>query len=349
VVKAAARYRRVIQATHGPRNNGAVEPALAWVRAGNLGRVRYVHGLNYKPRTSIGKVAAPQPIPEGCDYDLWCGPAPRKPLHREYLHYDWHWDWDTGNGDLGNMGIHFMDACRWATGQQTLPPRVLTIGGRLGYDDDGETPNTLVTLLDYEPVPIIFEVRGLPSSARHLNTAWDRKAGETMDEYLGMRLGVIIHCEGGTLRFGSGKGCTAHDLQGRRMREFQGERVGTEQNFMDVVRSRRVADLHTPAIDGHLSCGLVHLTNISHRVGQGTPPQHLREACRADSNFSEALDRMLVHLAANEIDLERTPLTLGSALAFAPTTERFVGAGSEAANPLLSRDYRPPYQMPDGI
>jgi predicted dehydrogenase len=205
-----------------------------------LGRLRYIQGLNYKPRMSIGKVGAAQPIPAGCDYDLWCGPAPKKPLRREYLHYDWHWDWDTGNGDLGNMGIHFMDGCRWVAGQNTLPRHVLAVGGRLGYDDDGETPNTLITLLDYRPVPIIFEVRGLPKAARYLATDWRRKTGETMDLYRGMRLGVIVHCEGGTVRFGSGSGCAAYDPQDRKIRDFTGERVGTKQNFIDCVRSRRV-------------------------------------------------------------------------------------------------------------
>ena len=95
--------------------------AFEYVRKGSLGKILYAHGLNYKPRETIGKVAGPQPIPETIDYDLWCGPADKRPLMREQLHYDWHWDWNTGNGDLGNMGIHYMDGCRWGLGQIRCP------------------------------------------------------------------------------------------------------------------------------------------------------------------------------------------------------------------------------------
>ncbi|HYW79657.1 MAG TPA: Gfo/Idh/MocA family oxidoreductase, partial [Thermoguttaceae bacterium] len=102
MVEAAKKYERIVQATHGPRNDGAFDEAFEYARAGNLGKVLFVHGLNYRPRMSIGKVDRPQPIPKACDYDLWCGPSPKKPLMRENLHYDFHWDWDTGNGDLGN-------------------------------------------------------------------------------------------------------------------------------------------------------------------------------------------------------------------------------------------------------
>jgi predicted dehydrogenase len=197
MVEAAHKHGRIVQAAHGPRGLGSVEESFEYARAGNLGPLRCVYGINYRPRTSIGKVSGPQPIPSGCDYDLWCGPAPKKPLMREYLHYDWHWDWDTGNGDLGNMGIHFMDACRWALGKNELPKRVISVGARLGYDDDGQTPNTLITLLDYKPVPIIFEVRGLPKNTSDRQTNWEKNATRTMDTYRGIRIGTIVDCEGG--------------------------------------------------------------------------------------------------------------------------------------------------------
>lgn len=350
VVEAARRHGRIVQATHGPRNSGAVAAGIEWVRAGNLGRVLYIRGLNYRPRRSIGRVKGPQPIPARCDYNLWCGPAPMKPLWRQYLHYDWHWDWDTGNGDLGNMGIHYMDGCRWAAGQNTLPRRVLTVGGRLGYEDDGQTPNTLVTLLDYEPAPVIFEVRGLPKEARYLKTNWERNASQTMDQYLGLRIGVVVHCEGGTLRFGTGGGCAAYDADGRKIRDFTGERPTTKQNFIDCIRSRRTEDLLSPAIEGHLSAGLVHLANISHRLGREAPPATARERARmAHGVLAEALDRMLAHLEANEVDLRRTPLRVGPLLEFDPAAERFHGEQAARANALCSRDYRPPFLLPDKI
>jgi len=89
-------------------------------------------GLCYKWRPSIGKVSGPQPVPPSVNYDLWCGPAPDKPLLRKHLHYDWHWTWDYGNGDLGNQGIHEMDKARWGIGKSELPRSVVSIGGRFG-------------------------------------------------------------------------------------------------------------------------------------------------------------------------------------------------------------------------
>ena len=132
------------------------------VRGGNLGRVKVARGLCYKPRPSLGQAGGEQPIPAGIDYDLWCGPALKLPLMRKKLHYDWHWVWNTGNGDLGNQGVHEMDKSRWALGQHGLPTSVFSIGGRLGYVDDGETANTQMIVFAYGESLLVFEVRGLP-------------------------------------------------------------------------------------------------------------------------------------------------------------------------------------------
>ena len=137
---------------------------MAWVQGGGLGKILYAVGTCYKPRQSIGKRTTPLEIPSTIHYDLWCGPAEKKDLYRPKLHYDWHWDWNTGNGDMGNQGIHQMDIARWFLGEPALAPRVVSIGGRLGYEDAGNTPNTQVVYLAYEKAPLIFETRGLPRS-----------------------------------------------------------------------------------------------------------------------------------------------------------------------------------------
>ena len=160
------------------------------MREGHIGKILRARGLCYKRRPSIGKVDGPQPIPPGIDYDLWCGPAPKEPLMRKNLHYDWHWVWPTGNGDLGNQGIHQMDLARWVLGETALSPRILSVGGRLGYVDDGTTPNTFIVFHDYPTAPLIFEVRGLPSGA----------GSKKMDKYRGVSIGVVVDCEGGTMR-----------------------------------------------------------------------------------------------------------------------------------------------------
>jgi hypothetical protein len=300
----------------------------------------YVHGINYKPRMSIGNVSGPQPIPSGCDYDLWCGPAPKKPLMRKYLHYDWHWDWTTGDGDIGNMGIHFVDSCRWALNKMKLPKRVISIGGRFAYDDDGETPNTLITLLDYYPVPILFEVRGLPKS----KAVHDQKWSKNMDTYLGEKFGAVVHCENGYVLNGA-----AYDRKGGLISKFESDRTSTKQNFINVMRSRKTENLYTDALDGHLSCGLLHMANISYRIGKETPPGKIRESIRGNRVFAKAFDRIAAHLDANGVDLRKTPAALGPMLEFDPETERFTGQFSREANMLVSRNYREPFVVPDEV
>ena len=165
LVRAARNLGRIVQCGTQSRSTVGLHQAVAWARQGHLGKILYALGTCYKRRGSIGKVSGPQPIPANIDYDLWCGPAPMKPLLRKNLHYDWHWIWDTGNGDIGNQGPHQMDQCRWFLGEDALSPSVLAIGGRLGYSDDGETPNTLVVVHEYPRAPLYFEVRGLPDKA----------------------------------------------------------------------------------------------------------------------------------------------------------------------------------------
>src|SRR5512133_347297 len=164
VVEAARKYGRIVQAGTQSRSSEGLQEAVQWLHQGNMGKIIRARGLCYKRRPSIGKVDGPQPIPAGIDYDLWCGPAPKEPLMRKKLHYDWHWVWPTGNGDLGNQGIHQMDLGRWFLGENALSPRVWSLGGRLGYVDDGTTPNTQIVFHDYKKAPLIFEVRGLPES-----------------------------------------------------------------------------------------------------------------------------------------------------------------------------------------
>ncbi len=341
MAQAMKKYNRIVASPHGMRGSASIGEAFDYARKGNLGKVLYVHGINYKPRPTIGKVAGPQPIPQTLDYDLWSGPAPVAPLQREFLHYDWHWDWRYGNGELGNMGIHYMDGCRMAVGQKNLPERVLSIGGRFGYDDDGRTPNTQIAFLDYKPVPIIFEVRGLPKDRAELAKTNGRWA---MDAFRGIQLGVVIHCENGYVANNQ-----AFDKEGKLIRKFGTDKEGLELNFIQAVRSRKVGDLHADALDGHLSAALVHMTNISHRIGKQTSPGQIKETIRGDKNLTEAFGRLVTHLDANGIDLQKRQPTLGAWLRMDPQTEKFVGPFSERANQLATREYRAPFIVPREI
>src|SRR5438128_8281276 len=164
IVEAARKANRLCQVGTQIRSRTGIREAMKFLHDGGIGRVSLARGLCYKDRKSIGKVSGPQQPPKTMDYDLWCGPAPNTPPMRNGLfgpvHYDWHWIWDYGNGDLGNQGIHQMDVARWGLGKNELPKSAFSVGGRFGYVDDGETPNTQLCVFDYGDSELIFEVRG---------------------------------------------------------------------------------------------------------------------------------------------------------------------------------------------
>ncbi|MEW6161677.1 MAG: Gfo/Idh/MocA family oxidoreductase, partial [Verrucomicrobiota bacterium] len=290
IVEAARKYNRIVQTGTQSRSSGALREALAWVQAGHLGKIKIARGLCYKPRQSIGKVSAPQPVPSHIDYDLWCGPAPQEPLRRKNLHYDWHWVWPTGNGDIGNQGIHQMDIARWALGKNELSRGIISVGGRFGYEDDGQTPNTQFVVHDFGDALLIFEVRGLPKD-RNCQESGQWK-GENMDRYKGQGIGHVIECEHGYLA-----GTTAYDNQGNEIKKFSGEDEGHFENFIQAVRSRKVSDLNADILEGHLSSALCHLGNISHALGKTLRPEEVREKLRSDKAAMECLDRFEAHLA----------------------------------------------------
>lgn len=317
-VEASRKYNRIVQAGTQSRSNPSFPEAWAWIRQGHIGKIQIARGLCYKPRQSIGKVDGPQPIPANIDYDLWCGPALKLPLMRKKLHYDWHWVWNTGNGDMGNQGIHEMDKARWALGKMELPRRVFSIGGRLGYVDDGETANTQICVFDYGEVQLIFETRGLPRSKAFHEKGWN----QNMDNYRGERIGQMIECEGGYTN-----GLVAWDKDGKEMKKFKGaasDDGGHFGNFIKAVRSRKRSDQTADILEGHLSSALCHLGNLSHRVGEQADPEQIRESVKKNSGAQEALARMEEHLAANGVDIKQSKLTLGPVLMIDSKTERFV-------------------------
>lgn len=349
LVSAAAKYNRVVQAGTQIRSGAGLQEAVQWVRAGNLGKITAARGFCYKRRDSIGHVGAagPQPIPETVNYDLWCGPAPKAELRRQRLHYDWHWLHVTGNGDVGNQGIHQMDVARWFLGESGLPRQTLSVGGRLGYVDDGDTPNTQVVIHDYASAPLIFEVRGLPAKPGAASASGDdagrKKRGSVMDEYRGVSVGNVIDCEGGSVVTTEYFTATAYDKAGKVVKEFKGSDRHM-QNFVDVVRSRKVANLYGPILEGHVSSALCHLGNISHVLGKATAPDAIREKVKGNAPLAEAYGRMAEHLAKNNVDLKKTPLAYGVPLTLGPKgTEGFTGEFAKAATPLLTRHYRAPY------
>jgi predicted dehydrogenase len=323
LVEAARKYGRVVQHGTQSRSSGNCRRTAAYLAAGKLGKISVSRGLCYKRRTSIGKEAE-RPIPEGVEYDLWLGPAPVKPFTRNRFHYNWHWMWDTGNGDLGNQGIHEMDKARWYLGKNVHPNKIVAVGGRFGYEDDGETPNTMVVVADYGDAQILFEVRGLETEA-----------------YLGEKIGNVVHAEKGRV-----SGTTAYDPDGKKlvMDAADDGRAGDHfQNFVAAAKAEKPEMLNADVLEGHLSCAVVHLANISYRLGEKRPIE--KDDPFAYESGNEAFRRMRDHLKANHVDLAKTMLTVGRTISFDPATEKCVGDAE--ADKLLTREYRKPYVVPE--
>ena len=336
-VAAARKYIRMVQTGSQCRSSVGLQEAIAWLQAGNHGKIIRARGLCYKRRASIGKAEQPLVIPASIDYDLWCGPAPKEvPLMRKKLHYDWHWVWPSGNGDLGNQGVHQMDIARWVLGENELAPTSFSIGGRLGYEDDGTTPNTHIVLHNYKKAPLLFEVRGLPASS----------TTDKMGNYHGASIGVVVDCEGGRVVIPSYDTAIVFDKAGKEIKKFS-EGGDHFANFIKAVRSRKHTDLNADIQDGHLSAALCHTANISYRLGKQRSPDAIRDAVRNNPEMAEMLGRMEEHLAANQVDLKKAPATLGEVLNMDITKETFLG--NPAASRLRTRDYRKPFVVSEKV
>jgi predicted dehydrogenase len=333
MVEFARKYNKIVQTGTQSRSSGGIRAAMEYMHSGKLGKVTLARALCYKPRGSIGQAGGEQPVPAEIDYDLWLGPAPKKPLTRKNLHYDWHWMWDYGNGDLGNQGIHQMDLARWGLNKGTLPNSVQSLGGRFAYVDDGETPNTQLVFMDYGDSQLIFEVRGLAT-----------------EPLLGAKVGNIFYGTEGTIVFGDG-GAVLLSKAGEKLEAFKGHGEDHFANFIKAVQSRDVNDLAADIEQGHLSSALCHIGNISYRLGKPEPFNPKTKAFGDNKEAYESLARMEEHLAKNRdtaTGQSLTPATmkyqLGRKLTVEPKTESFVG--DQEANAQLTRPYRAPFVVP---
>jgi predicted dehydrogenase len=342
MVAAARKYDRMVQVGTQRRSSTTLRQAFEYLHSGALGPTRYAHVLVYRPRQGIGKIEGPTALPAGVDYDLWSGPAPKTPLARKQLHYDWHWVWPTGNGEIGNNGVHIIDICRWALRQDRPAPRAMSIGGRFGFNDDGETANTQIALLDYQPAPLICEIRNLSTN----------KQVNPVGRFRGAGGGLVIDCEGGSLA-GDASGVTVLDRQGKKIKEIRDKQSAREMesahmaNFVAAVRTRKSADLNAEALVGHYSTACAHMANVSHRLGQRSAPDTIREAIRANAESLDAFERCREHLQANGVDLSLDQATLGPWVTLDHKQGRFVGAFAEQANALSQRAYRKPFVVPE--
>jgi len=326
IVQAARKHKRICQSGTQSRSNPGMRQAVEYVQSGKLGTVKLARGLCYKSRPSIGPKGDYKP-PAEVDYDLWSGPAPILPITRPQFHYDWHWQWAYGNGDLGNQGIHQMDIARWGLGVSDIGKTVQSYGGRFGYVDAGETANTQVCIHGYGDKKIVFEVRGLKTKPLQ-----------------GAAVGVIFYGSEGYLVSPNYMGGTVFDKDGNRVTTFNsGNDAHHFANFLTAVRSRKHEDLTGDILEGHLSSALCHLGNISYVLGERLPMGEVKERLKSDSEAAETFDRFVAHLADNRVS-DKELIIFGEQLKIDPAKETIPGKAI-----MLTREYRKPFVVPETV
>ena len=302
VVAAARRYNRMVQHGTQSRSMSSVQEAAQKLREGVIGDMYMARGLCYKWRNTIGHTPV-EPVPPGVHYDLWLGPAPKHEFTRNRFHYNFHWFWDYGNGDIGNQGVHQMDLARWLFGVK-YPTRVTAMGGHYMFDDDQQTPNTMTANFEFDEGGkkklLVFEVRHWISN--HEAGIGEVAPGQKVHtvDVRGLPTTEVDSNTIGNIFYGS-KGYLAIDdgyktWLGREQTPGPARSEGREgfdhfANFIKAVRSRNRSDLNAEIEEGAISTVLIHLANISYRVGRTLDFEASTMSCVADPEANEMFTR----------------------------------------------------------
>ncbi len=256
MVEATRKYKRIVQVGQQHRSDPKIRKAAAQIRAGIIGDVYMTRSLVFRQRESIG-FKKPTTPPKHINFDLWLGPAQTEPYHENLVHYNWHWFWNFGNGEIGNNGIHLLDIARMGLGK-TLPVKVSSMGGRYTYKDQAETPNTQVATLTYDDgTMMVCDVRN-----RYTN-AEPGILGNIFYGSEGYMAGAKPNFGFGGKAYG---GKAESDVKSAPL-PGRGEPNHFE-NFINAMRTRKVEDLNCDILEGHLSAVLFHMANISYRLGR---------------------------------------------------------------------------------
>lgn len=337
-VAAARKYNKVCQIGTQQRS----DPMQAEIKQflheeKGLGEIQSARVNRYGVRPSIGKTAQPLQIDKDVAYDLWLGPAQDEPVYRPKLHYDWHWDWNTGSGEMGNWGVHVLDDLRNNVFQDSvaLPKRIFGGGGRIGLGDAGETPNVHFAFFDTGSIPVVIGLTNLPAE----------KGGKKSPGHPGPNSGYIAYCEGGRFEGQRGNG-KAIDSDGKVIKTFKGSGdVKHQQNFIDAVRAQDNSILNAEISIGNDSTGWCNLANVAVRAGKAYS-QTEAEAV-SHPRWTELLGAMEEHVSAHGTSLDAGEFVLSPMLELDDETEQFVGDHADHANQFLKRQYREGYEVPE--
>jgi hypothetical protein len=284
-------------------------------------------------------------IEKNVGYDLWLGPAQDEPIYREKLHYDWHWDWNTGSGEMGNWGVHVLDDCRNNIFRDTvaLPKQVLGGGGRVALNDAGQTPNVHFAYFDTGTIPVVIGLSNLPGSP---NSPKNKKGKRASPEHPGPNSGYMAFCEGGRFE-GQRGGAVAFDNEGKQIKAFKGTGGnGLHQaNFIEAVRKQDRNVLNSEVALGNDSTGWCNLANVAYQAGTQFSRDEAKEI--GLNEWSGLIEEMEKHLEAHDIEIETDTIRLSPVMTLDEKTEVFVGDGADAGNKFLKRQYRAKYEVPE--
>jgi predicted dehydrogenase len=337
VIAAARKYNRICQVGTQQRSDpmqAEIKKFLHEEKA--LGSIQSARVNRYGRRGSIGKRSTPLTVDREINYDMWLGPAEDRPIFRDKFHYDWHWDWNTGSGEMGNWGAHVLDDLRNNVFQDkvALPKRVIGGGGRVTWNDAGQTPNVHFVYFDTGKIPVVMGLSNLTenNSARHP----------------GPGSGYIAYCEGGRLEGERGR-ARAFDKDGKEIKAFKGTSGEGlhQQNFIDAVRSRDAASLNAEVALGHLSTSWCNLANITQRSGDTFTHAAAKEVDGDSGTWGSLLGEMTAHLGGHGINIEDAQIKLSPMLTVDVKKEIFVGDHAKTANTFLKRQYRKGYEVPE--
>jgi predicted dehydrogenase len=338
VVRAAEKYDRIVQVGTQQRSDPLQDELKDFLHTAKvLGPIQHVEVCRFGVRDPIGKRSVPLLPPATVDYNLWLGPALDQPIYRDKFHYDWHWDWNTGNGEMGNWGVHVLDDALNVVFQDKVPfpQRITAAGGRVLWNDAGQTPNACFAHFDTGSIPLLFVLSNLaegPTSRRALNLR-------------GVESGYVIHCEGGYYCGGRGGGA-AYDSHDQLVRQFQGDKGdGHFRNFVDAALAHDRKQLKADVAIGHRSTAWCSLVDVAVRIGSNYEHEQALAVDREAETWAHVTQLIERHLGDNSVDIT-SQFKLSPSLEFDAAKECFTGQNASAANRLLRRNYREPFAVP---
>ncbi|MBN2295481.1 MAG: Gfo/Idh/MocA family oxidoreductase [Pirellulales bacterium] len=342
LIEASKKYGVIVQHGTQQRSDQGRANEMAALNSGKYGEVLVAKGYCCKPRWSIGFKENKQP-PKEVDFNLWLGPAPMQPYHENLVHYNWHWFWDTGNGDMGNQGVHQTDVALWGLGKdQTLPNSVWSLGGRWvnepDWKDQGETPNMLMSVFDFGGPLVVFETRGLVAKKpKGATKEFPRKVDNEFYTTEGVMISGTFYPKGG---------------KKPEKVKYDGPKVtpgGPFGSFLAAVRSGKQEDVNAPINKGHYASAICHLGNVSYRLGSNQPFSKKPKYLGSDERVLKTLEIIKENLSGVGVKLDETEYCLGPVLKIDPKAGKFVGDHAEAANKLLTREYRKGFVVPEKV